>query len=165
MSLYKTALLRFTALGLVWWILTEGDPAGLWFGLAVTVLVTLASLRLFPPSGNRLNPARVLVFSAWFLGQSVAAGLDVTRRLLSPRMPIRPGRVTLTLLLPEGGPRWLLANTLSLMPGTLSVVIEGDLLELHCLDTTQPVEPSVRRAERHLARLFNVQLTVRGSET
>lgn len=78
----------------------------------------------------------------------------MARRLLSPRLPISPGYMSYKTSLPAGSPRWLLANTLSLLPGTLSVTLRGPEIELHCLDTTAEVHDAVARAEEHIARMF-----------
>jgi multicomponent Na+:H+ antiporter subunit E len=144
-------LLRGAALLLVWWALTLGETSALGFGLGVTALVAWLSVRLFPPSGYRLQPLGLMLFLGYFLTRSVVAGLDVTRRLLSPALPVHPGEIILTL-------RLLLANTLSLMPGTLSALLEGDQLTLHCLDTREPVEQDVRETERQVARVFGLSL-------
>lgn len=151
-----TFMLRGAALCVVWWALTLGEVAGLGFGVAVSVLVAWLSVRLFPPSGFRLRPIGLLLFFGYFLSRSVVAGLDVARRLVSPALPVHPGELTLTVYLPEGSPRWLLANTLSLMPGTLSALLEGDQLTLHCLDTRDPVEQDVRETERQVGRVFGL---------
>ncbi|HLT14539.1 MAG TPA: Na+/H+ antiporter subunit E [Marinobacter sp.] len=151
-------VLRSLSLFVVWWVLTLGDASGLGFGIVVSVIVAALSIRLFPPSGYRLRPFGLLLFFRYFLLRSVLAGLDVARRVLAPTLPVNPGEITLSLRLPEGSPRWLLANTLSLMPGTLSVLLDGDQLTLHCLDVSEPVEPDLREAERQIARVFGLQL-------
>ena len=56
------------------------------------------------------------------------------------------------LRLPPGISRALLANTLSLQPGTLSVELADDRLHLHVLDARVPVEPQFRRVGAHRAR-------------
>ncbi len=124
----------------------------------VIVLVAWLSVLLFPPSIHRLHPLGLVQFIAYFLGHSVLAGVDVARRLLTPSLAITPGEITLSLRLPEGGPRWLLANTLSLMPGTLSVHFDNNLLTVHCLDTSVDIEAGVRRAESQVARAFRIPL-------
>ena len=151
-------LIRAITLFAIWWVLTLGDLDGLVFGAIVTALAAGYSIRLFPPSSYRLRPVGLLVFVGYFLSRSVVAGLDVARRLLSPALPVKPGEIRITLNLPKGSPRWLLANTLSLMPGTLSVLLEGDRLILHCLDTSAPVKEDVRATERQVARLFGLPL-------
>lgn len=149
-------LIRAITLFAIWWVLTLGDVDGLVFGAIVTALAAGYSTRLFPPSSYRLRPLGLLVFVGYFLSRSVVAGLDVARRLLSPALPVKPGEICVTLHLPAGSPRWLLANTLSLMPGTLSVLLEGDQLILHCLDTSAPVNEDLRATERKVARVFGL---------
>lgn len=156
MSTVTTIAARIVLLLLVWGALTEGDSSGIGFGLVVTALATVISLRLFPPAKVRIRPFPFLLFMLFFIGRSVVAGIDVSRRLLSPSLPVNPGYLTFYLSLPEGGPRWLLANTLSLMPGTLSVSLDGERLDLHCLDTREPVEADVRLVEQKVARVFGL---------
>lgn len=147
---------RLILLLLVWWALTEGDLSGTGFGLVIVALVTLISVYLFPPGACRIRVVPLVFFVGFFLARSVTAGLDVSRRLLSPSLPVNPGYLTFDINLPEGGPRWLLANTLSLMPGTLSVDLNGAQLDLHCLDTRDPVEDDVRVVERKIAGIFGL---------
>jgi len=52
----------------------------------------------------------------------------------------------------------LLANTQSLLPGTLSVELRGNCLCLHVLDGQAPTEADVRRAEKYIAHMLGLQL-------
>ena len=149
-----SAVIRAALLLVAWWALTEGDPAGVAFGLVAALLLAVLSLRFFSPSGHRPQLLATLAFGGYFTLRSVAAGVDVARRLLTPRLAIKPGYVTYTTSLPAGSPRWLLANTLSLLPGTLSVTLQGAELELHCLDTDTAVREDVARTEQRIARMF-----------
>lgn len=156
MVFYRTFLLRASALFFAWWVLIEGDPSGLLFGGAVVVLVSIISCRLYPASGYRLHLPGALAFIGYFIIRSIVAGVDVARRLLSPRVKVNAGYLTVSTSLPEGSPRWLLANTLSLMPGTLAVQLRGDSLELHCLDLDLPVADDVRATEQKVAAVFGL---------
>jgi multicomponent Na+:H+ antiporter subunit E len=138
----------------VWWILTEGDRGGLGFGVAVALVVSFYTVRAFAPPRHRIRLHRLPSFGLFFLVRSVLAGVDVARRLLRPTLPISPGRLVMRVTLPGGGPTWLLANTLSLLPGTVTSRLEGDELELHCLDLEGDVAASVRQAEAQVASLF-----------
>ncbi|HBQ40636.1 MAG TPA: cation:proton antiporter [Halieaceae bacterium] len=151
---FVSAVVRTVVLLVVWWALTEGDAGAVAFGLWVVPLIVVLWWRLFPPERRGPRLLASLAFGGYFLCGSVAAGLDVARRLLSPRLPMSPGYLTYTTSLPAGSPRWLLANTLSLLPGTLSVTLRGPQLELHCLDTTAAVSAAVGRAEMRIARMF-----------
>lgn len=157
MSRLPTLVLRWLLLSLVWWSLTDGDASGLVFGAAVGLLVAWISLVLFPPSLHVIRLRALPGFVLFFLSRSLLAAIDVSRRLLSPSLPVTPGYLRAELSLPEGVPRWLLANTLSLLPGTLSVTLEGDEIELHCLDLTQPVRQDFEYTEMRVAALFGLQ--------
>ena len=52
----------------------------------------------------------------------------------------------------------VLADVLSLLPGTLSTAFDGDALLLHVLDERQPAERQVRVLEERLAAVFAVPL-------
>lgn len=157
MSRLPTLVLRWLLLSLVWWSLTDGDASGLVFGAAVGLLVAWISLVLFPPSLHVIRLRALPGFVLFFLSRSLLAAIDVSRRLLSPSLPVTPGYLRAELSLPEGVPRWLLANTLSLLPGTLSVTLQGDEIELHCLDLTQPVRQDFEYTEMRVAALFGLQ--------
>lgn len=156
MLMFRAVCLRAGILYAAWWVMTEGDASGLVPGAAIVVLVGLLSSRLYPPSHYVIHPPGAVVFAGYFIFRSVAAGVDVGRRLLSPSVPINPGYITIRTSLPAGSPRWLLANALSLMPGTLSVRLMGASLELHCLDLDLPVNEDVRLAERKVAGVFGL---------
>lgn len=142
----------------LWWVLAEG-AAGSWlFGLLVAFLVALASLLIFSPGSARLQWWRLPGFLVWFIWQSLLAGLDVSVRLLRRRVLVQPAVLTLDLALPEGAPRWWLANTLSLLPGSISVDFRESVIEVHSLDASRDVGADVLRAQQRVARLFGLQL-------
>lgn len=149
-------MVRFAGMLALWWVLTEGEAGALLFGVPTALGVTVLSFRLFAPGRYRIRPGQLPRFLVFFVTRSMAAGLDVARRLLRPSLPVAPGILTLPSRLPAGGPRWLLANVLSLLPGTLSVRLHEHDLELHCLDLDMPVAASLRDAERHIALLFGL---------
>ncbi len=159
-----TFAIRAAILAGVWWMLTLGDPSSWAFGVIVITLAAGLSVSLFPPSVHRLRPVGFARFLAYFLGHSVIAGVDVAKRLLTPSLPLKPGLISLPLRLPEGGPCWLLANALSLMPGTLSVRVVNGRLTVHCLDTSDSIEEDIREAEVQVARAFGITLEQAGGD-
>lgn len=153
---YLAFVLRFLLAAFCWWLLSEGRVDSWGIGLLAVLLAVAFSFSLQPPSQYRLSLPGILAFWWFFTRQSLVAGMDVAKRILSPEMPIEPGEVTLDLHLPEGAPRWLLAMTLSLLPGTLSVRLTGNRLTLHCLDIGEAVEVEVLNAERRVAAVFGL---------
>ena len=99
-------------------------------GLAVALLAAATARGDAPaPLRTWLAPGRyawALVFVAVFLWQVLLANLDVAYRILHPRMPIRPGIVKIRTTLRTPAARTLLANAITLTPGTLTVDMTDD---------------------------------------
>ncbi len=149
-------VVRLMLFGGLWWALTEGDPYNWWFGLIMVVVATLASSAMQP--AVRWRPLGLLRFIPFFIRQSVLGGVDVARRAFSPEMPNDPGFVEFQVRLPVGPSRVLLANTMSLLPGTVSVELRDTSLRLHALDRSMPIERTLRTGEAHIAAIFGVEL-------
>ncbi len=66
----------------------------------------------------------------------VRSNLDVARRVIQPIIPINPGIVEVKTHLKSRVGRMILANSITLTPGTLTVDIKGDHLFIHWIDVT-----------------------------
>ena len=66
----------------------------------------------------------------------IKSNLDVARRVISPSIPINPGIVEIKTNLKSGIGRMLLANSITLTPGTLTVDIKDDRLFIHWIDVS-----------------------------
>lgn len=149
-------LSRALVLTAAWWVLAEGrvDSPGI---AALTIVLAVAtSMALSRQARYGLSWPAALAFAAFFLVESVKAGVQVARIALRPRLVLDPALVRVPLTLPPGLPQVLLMNTLTLLPGTLSVRVDGASLCLHVLDRRQPVEASVRAAEARIARMLEI---------
>jgi hypothetical protein len=71
-------------------VLAGADVADLPAAVVAVLAATWASLRLLPPSGYRASVLGLARLAGRFLGESVVAGLDVAKRALDPRLPMRP---------------------------------------------------------------------------
>lgn len=146
---------RLLAGAVLWWALSEGDGATAPYGLVAVPLAVAVSVALLPPRRpavplHRRLPA-VAGLAGWFLVRSVLGGVDVARRAVSRPVDLEPGLVEHRLSLPAGLARVLVADLTSLLPGTLSVELEGDLLVVHVLDEQQPVARQLVELERRVA--------------
>ncbi len=135
------------------WLLLTGSLAGqeLLAGVVVALLVTAISwphLALY--DGVRLTPLLPLHLArylAGFLFALVLANLDMARRVLSPRLPIDPEIVEVRTGLQSRLGRLMLANSITLTPGTLTVDVRGEVLEVHWIDASPGRDPeTVTRA-------------------
>ena len=121
-----------------WW---SGHFSGLLFlavfplGSTALVLFVMHRLRAIDEENSPLawfHP-RTLVYIPWLLLQIVKANVDVSRRILSPSLPIqrrlirvRPTQRTQVGLV-------VFANSITLTPGTVSVIVDDDELLVHAL--------------------------------
>ncbi len=136
------------------WLLLMGlGPVDVVAGLFAATAATWTSLRLLPPSGGRLRYTALAQLTLRFMQQSIVGGLDVARRALDPRLPLRPGFVVYPVRLPPGPARNTFSALTSALPGTLpSGVDDHGALLYHCLDIDQPVAAQLAIDEALLTR-------------
>lgn len=148
---------RGAAFALVWWLFAEGRADSWGVGAASVVLALAASLWLAPSGGVRVSPGGALAFAGFFLVESVRGGVLVAMQVFRPRMDIAPALIAVPVTLPEGLARVLLMNTLNLLPGTVSVRLEGDTLWLHVLDARQAIAHEVDVTEARIAHALKLE--------
>jgi len=125
---------------LLLWVLLAGslDPQEVLAGGGVALLVTaVAAPRLTIFTGMRFTlaaPLHLMRYLVHFFGALVVANFDVARRVVSPSLPIRPAVVEVRTGLRSALGRMLLANSITLTPGTLTIDVEGDRLLVHWID-------------------------------
>jgi len=116
-----------------------------------------ASLGL-PPIGMK----RILYSLAYVIvlfWEVVTANLDVAYRVLHPRMPIRPGIVVIKTSLKSDIAKLILANSITLTPGTFTLDVIGDKLLVHWINVkSDDVDEATRmiggRFEKYLSVIF-----------
>lgn len=109
-----------------------------------------------------LMPTRMfwaLVYIPVLLLHVVRANLDVAYRVLHPALPIRPGIVKARTTLSSVSGRVLLANSITLTPGTLSVDLRDDTLYIHRIwvpesGGEEDTRLHLARFERYIERIF-----------
>ncbi len=133
-------------------------------GVVVAIFVGLYFGDKIP---ERLSPGTVIrrifwtiVYVPMFFWYVVLANLDVVYRVIHPEMPIHPGIVKIKTNLKSAAGRTMLANSITLTPGTLTVDITDDgYLYIHWINVkTDDVEEASKRIagrfEKVLRRMF-----------
>jgi multicomponent Na+:H+ antiporter subunit E len=154
-NVLRASLVRATGFLAFWLVLFGLNPADLPVAALTAAAATWASLRLLPPGRWRLRPLALVRLALRFLCQSVVAGIDVARRALDPRMPLRPGFVAYPVSFPPGTARNVFATLTSLLPGTVPAGEASGQLVYHCLDVDQPVASQLAAEETALARAIH----------
>lgn len=149
-------LVSIGLLTLAWLIL---EPS--WSGWAAGLLAVTTGMALRLYAGRLrhigLHPLRLPRFGLYFLTQSVSGGWDVSRRALTPSLPLSPDLIAHHLSLSSQPARVFVSNVLSLLPGTVAADLRGDLLIVHVLVTGSDAEARVRTLEARVAHLFGAE--------
>lgn len=91
-------------------------------------------LRIFGTGPWPLDPGRLFfTFTPWLAWQVLKANLDVAWRVWKPGPSIQPQLVRVPCSLATEAGVALLANSITLTPGTVTVAVEEDALVVHCL--------------------------------
>ncbi|MFW5784227.1 MAG: Na+/H+ antiporter subunit E [Spirochaetota bacterium] len=161
MQRVKSFALVFALLLVIWLLLTYPfSIAELVAGSAAALVIALL------PTGAarvmrevRVSPRALIAAIAYarvFLVALVRANLDVAFRVLKPSLPISPGIVRIRTSLTTPLARTLLANSITLTPGTITVEARGDLFYVHWIsvsdnaDIEEATRSIVGRFERYL---------------
>jgi len=76
---------------------------------------------------------RALAYLPYLTREVIKANVDVARRVLHPRLPIGPRLIRTRALERTDLGRVIYANSITLTPGTVTIGVDGDELEVHAL--------------------------------
>lgn len=129
-------LIYFLICFATWLLLTHNVSwQNLLVGGGISLLTTIVFSRFFNFDVSKMfNPVRwfwTIVYIIYFIWQCVKANFDVAYRVLNPSMPIKPGIVRVNLELNGSMARTILANSITMTPGTIAVDIIDDVIYVH----------------------------------
>lgn len=139
---------------LSWQVIAAG------IGISVVLAITLSSTWYAQLGKMRLtlkSLKAVISYVFVFLGELIKANLDVALRVINPSLPIKPGIVEVKTRLKSPIGRLVLANSITLTPGTLTVEIRDDSLFIHWIDVSSP---DIEAATQEIVNKFEHYLEV-----
>ncbi len=89
----------------------------------------------------RLTPKALLTTVAYifyYIKELVKSNVNVASIVLSPDLPLNPGIVKVRTKLKNPMGRMMLANSITLTPGTLTVDMDGEWLYIHWVSVDSP---------------------------
>lgn len=154
----------FMILLLLWIILNnsfslEVVGSGVVFSLVIALLLC-KNCNVF--NETRWHPEALfyaLIYIAVFLWELLKANVDLAFRVLQPSLPINPGIVKAKTKLKSKMARLILANSITLTPGTFTIDVIGDELYIHCVNVNETDQEEfaaaiVRKFEKYLEKIY-----------
>ena len=145
------------------WIVFSGlfDAFHLPLGVLSAGLVTWASSDLLFPNrapglAARIKEcSRLMSYVPWLLYQILLANLHVMYLALHPHgfAHVQPEIIRIRTKLRSDFAKWLLANSITLTPGTVTVKVEGDYLHVHAI-SRQAARGLGKEMEQRITRIF-----------
>jgi len=106
-------------------------------GIIVSLSITLlfcSGLSFF--TEFRATPQAVIAgfyYYAYFFKELILANIRLAIIILTPSLPIKPGIIKVRTRLKTRMGRLMLANSISLTPGTLTMELDGEWIYVHCV--------------------------------
>lgn len=134
------------------------------YGLVIVVPVVLlfgGGTTIF--TGVKLSPAAFyysFLYILVFIYALIKSNIDVIFRVLHPKLPVRPGIVRIETQLKSPMARMILANSITLTPGTFVVDIRDQYLYIHWIevcceyDTKKTTQAISGRFENLLCKIY-----------
>ncbi len=161
----KNLLVSFMVLMMVWVLLNWTiDPVNILIGVGVSLLLSAvfcSKCELF--ASINLSPKAFVytfMYLIVFIIELIKANIDVTKRVLSPSLPINPGIVRVNTKLKSKMARLILANSITLTPGTFTLQVEEDAFYVHWINADtdnaeQATQELVSKFEKYLEVLYD----------
>jgi multicomponent K+:H+ antiporter subunit E len=130
-----------TSLVVIWLLLVNQLSFGhLLLGILLGIAVPLYTARFWPDHVHVRNPMVLLRFILVVLYDILIANVAVARLILGRQERLEPAFLVMPLQLKTDVAISVLANTISLTPGTVSTYLSADrrCLVIHSLHTTDP---------------------------
>ncbi|MBO0613331.1 Na+/H+ antiporter subunit E [Thiothrix fructosivorans] len=137
-SKWRDTVILFATLTLFWLMLSgKLDTDVLIVGAVASLIIALLyrdGLSFF--TEFRFTPQAIVAgfrYYGYFLQELFKSNLKMAAIVLSPSLPITPGIVKVRTRLKSRMGRLMLANSITLTPGTLTVEMAGEWLYIHCV--------------------------------
>jgi len=157
---YIPSPLNFALLMAFWLLLTHRFTFGNFFLAAILAwLIPWGVSRIRTAAAPVQKPLKFVFFLGLLLGDIIVSNIVVAKQVLGSPARLQPGFVAIPLDLTGALPITMLASTISLTPGTVSIEISEDqktlyVHALHVADETMLVDRIKHRYEKPLKEIF-----------
>lgn len=141
----------------IWLILTNSIAfSNIAVGLIVSVSIALLYTKSFKSDNvEMISPYWLGVYIVVFLKNIILSNIQISKRILRKDMRLAPAIVAVKTDLKSDWKKLLLANSITLTPGTLTLDVKGDMLYIHTIeyDKEKSKEEIIREFQDVIARI------------
>lgn len=121
---------------LMWLILTANfQIANVFIGLGISFVLALLYEKMFAHEKIKMiNPYYLLVYLFVLAKNIIISNLQIAKKTLSKDMKLAPAIVAVKTELTSDWKKLLLANSVTLTPGTLTLDVKDDTLYIHVIE-------------------------------
>jgi len=137
----KPRVSLFIFMFIIWMLLAgKASSHNIIAGLLVAGVITFVMGNIFASNPHYFGHTTKYLWFLWyvpvFAWECLKANIDVAVRIIRPSLPINPGIIKVKATIKSDIGLTILANSVTLTPGTLCVDIdaEGGFLYIHCID-------------------------------
>jgi multicomponent Na+:H+ antiporter subunit E len=160
----KSFIYLFLILFIIWLLLTLSFHwQEISIGIIISLILSLILYKYYVGLGLPPLSAKRIAFSVAYVivlfKEIIMANIDVAYRVIHPKMPIKPGIVIIKTQLKQDIAKMILANSITLTPGTFTLDILDDKLLIHWInvrseDTQKATKIIGERFEKYLRVIF-----------
>lgn len=118
---------RFEVLFIAMGVVSAGISTALTYPLVLPIVFPDRR----PERGGLVRLGHVVRYLGWVLRRMTLASVQIAYFVLHPRMPLDPAVLRFTTTLRTPMARAVIANTITLIPGTMTVDLDGDEYAVH----------------------------------
>ena len=96
---------------------------------------------------------RILAYAGYLVGEVVKSAFAVLRLIWSPKLEPEPKLISFHTKLRTDAGKVVLADSITLTPGTITVNVQDDRLLVHCLDSAFEIEEGHFDMEERVMRV------------
>ena len=130
--------ITFITLLLIYLLLASFTLYEVILGSIISVILTVILVKQLNFKVDIKFPVKLLkflfIYIPVFIWKLILANIDVARRVLTPKIPLNPGIVKVKTNLKGNIGKLVLANSITLTPGTLSLDVIDDSVYVHTVD-------------------------------
>jgi multicomponent Na+:H+ antiporter subunit E len=141
------------------WVILSGKLDAFHLGVGIVVVAMVMWQKrglpaLQSPDLPRLRYGRLLPYGAWLLWQMLLSAVQVAQVIIHPRRHLNPQLIQFRCEQPSLIAGVILANSITLTPGTLTIELQDNRFVVHALTTRTAGDVLRGDMARRVARLF-----------